>query len=185
VFHLEPESIGHLRAAAARGYGSLELSDVAVSGDITLDQARERTATWDVNVIRVEEAHGNIRVLSGEPYCHGGCHGVFLDWLYMIKDRKPKLWRKLRSWTVVIGSYKGDVTADRVLLLGSCTAVDGRIRARKVRRINGCPPRHKTLVLGLFLKAGIWNPLIRPELVFDGYVYQGWAILRRFLKGRL
>jgi hypothetical protein len=29
-----------------------------------------------------------MNILVGEPYCIGGCHGVFLDWLYMIKDRK-------------------------------------------------------------------------------------------------
>ncbi len=185
LFHLDPRSIGHLVEAETRGYGSLDLSGFDITGDVTLDEARARTRDWDVNVIRVEKAHEAIRVFSGEPYCQGGCHGVFLDWLYMIKDRKPKLWAKMPPWTAVIGKYKGDITARRLLLLGSCTEVEGKVRARRKIRVRGCPPKHKVLVLSLLLKAGIWNPLIRPGLVFDGYIYQAFAIVRRFLKGRI
>ena len=185
IFGLDPRSIGHLVEAEARGYGSLDPSGIDISGDISLNEVLDRTRTWDVGVIRVDKAHEKMRVLIGEPYCGGGCHGVFLDWLYMIKDRKPKLWARLPAWTVVIGEYKGDVEARRVLLLGTCTKVHGAIKARTIRRVRGCPPKHKTLVLSLFLKARIWNPLIRPELVFDGYVYQAFAIVRRFLKGRI
>jgi hypothetical protein len=182
--NLEPRSIGHLVEAETRGYGSLDPAGIDFGGDVSLAEALVRTRGWDPNVIRVEMAHGNIRVLSGEPYCTGGCHGVFLDWLYMIKDRKPKLWSKLPAWTVVIGEYTGDIEADRLLLIGTCTKINGRVKARTVRRVRGCPPKHKVLVLSLLLKARIWNPLIRPELVFDGYIYQAFAIVRRFLRGR-
>jgi uncharacterized protein (DUF362 family) len=185
LLHLDPRSIGHLAEAERRGYGSLDPARIDVSGDLTLAAAMDRTKDWDVHPIRVEESQDRMKVLSGEPYCSGGCHGVFLDWLYMIKDRKPKLWTRLPRWTVVIGEYKGDVEARRVLLLGSCTKVVGTIKARTIRRIRGCPPKHKALVLSLFLKARIWNPLIRPELVFDGYIYQAFALVRRFLKGRI
>jgi hypothetical protein len=41
----------------------------------------------------------------------------------MIKDRKPKLWKKLPEWTVVIGKYKGDVTAKRVMIIGTCSEI--------------------------------------------------------------
>ncbi len=185
LLHLDPRSIGHLVEAEKRGYGSLDPEGIDVSGDVTLAAAMERTKDWDVHPIRVEASQDRMTVLSGEPYCCGGCHGLFLDWLYMIKDRKPKLWTRLPRWTVVIGEYKGDVEARRVLLLGSCTKIDGTLKARTIRRVRGCPPKHKTLVLSLFLKARIWNPLIRPELVFDGYVYQAFALVRRFLKGRI
>jgi hypothetical protein len=41
-----------------------------------------------------------------------------------------------------VGYYKLRKARD---LLGSCTKVDGRLRARHKRRIRGCPPNHKTL----------------------------------------
>jgi hypothetical protein len=185
IFHLDPKSIGHLALASARGYGSLELGDIDVTGDISLAEIRQKTEGWDTGYIRVDDVDCNIKVISGEPYCGGGCHGVFLDWLYMIKDRKPKLWKNLPRWTVVIGKYKGDVTVDKLLLLGTCTEIQGRVKAKKIRRIKGCPPKHKTLVLLLFLKAGILNPLFRLDLIYDGYVCLFFSWMRRLIKGRL
>ncbi len=185
IFHLDPKSIRHLALASARGYGSLELGDIDISGDISLADIQRTTEGWETGCIRVDEVDCNIKVISGEPYCRGGCHGVFLDWLYMIKDRKPKLWTNLPRWTVVIGKYRGDVTADRLLVVGSCTEIQGRLKAKKIRRIKGCPPKHKTLVLLLFLKAGILNPLFRPDLIYDAYVCLFFSWMRRLIKGRL
>jgi uncharacterized protein (DUF362 family) len=184
IFHLDPEKVGHLACARARGYGSLDLGDIEIGGDISLEELRERTKTWDTGFIRAEEVDCNIKILSGEPYCTGGCHGVFLDWLYMIKDRKPALWTKLPSWTAVIGEYKGDVAAERLLLIGACTKIDGRVSAKKKRRIRGCPPKHKTLVLLLLLKAGIINPLFRLDLIIDAYPFLFWTWFKRLVKGR-
>jgi hypothetical protein len=103
----------------------------------------------------------------------------------MIKDRKPELWQNLPSWTAVIGKYKGDVAADRVLLIGSCTQVEGTMSARIKRKVGGCPPKHKSLVLLLFLKAGIINPLFRLDLIIDAYpfLFLSWA--KRLITGRL
>jgi uncharacterized protein (DUF362 family) len=184
IFHLDPQKIGHLAAARDRGYGSLDPGDIEISGDISLEEVRERTKDFETGYIRAEEVDCGIKILSGEPYCTGGCHGVFLDWLYMIKDRKPALWNRLPPWTAVIGKYKGDVTADRLLLIGRCTEVDGKITARKKRRIKGCPPKHKTLVLLLFLKAGILNPLFRLDLIIDAYPFLFLTWVRRLVRGR-
>ena len=185
IFHLDPRAIGHLAKAEARGYGSLDLAGIDVAGDITLDEVRERTKGWETGFKRVDEMDGNIKAVCGEPYCTGGCHGVFLDWLYMFKDRKPALWPKLPRWTAVMGEYKGDVKADRVLLVGKCTKVLGKLEARRVVRIGGCPPKHKDLVLWLFLRAGILNPLFRVDLIYDAYVCLFFSWIRRIARGRL
>jgi len=184
IFHLDPRQVGHLAAAEKRGYGSLNLADIDLSGDISLEEIRARTRTWPTGFIRADEVDCAVRVLSGEPYCTGGCHGVFLDWLYMIKDRKPKLWLNLPPWTAVIGKYKGDVVADRLLIIGQCTKIEGKVSARRKRKIGGCPPKHKTLVLLLFLKAGILNPLFRLDLIIDAYPFLFLSWLKRFITGR-
>ncbi len=185
IFHLDPQKIGHLAAARDRGYGSLDLDDIDISGDISIEEVRERTKNFETGFIRAEDVDCGIKILSGEPYCTGGCHGVFLDWLYMIKDRKPALWNRLPVWTAVIGKYKGDVAAKRLLLIGACTEVEGKITARKKRQIRGCPPKHKTLVLLLFLKAGILNPLFRLDLIIDAYPFLFLCWIRRLVRGRL
>lgn len=184
IFHLDPHRIPHLRIAHERGYGPLDLSAIDIGGDISLPSLQEKTRDWKTGFIRVDEVDCGIEVLAGEPYCTGGCHGVFLDWLYMIKDRKPKLWKNLPSWTVVIGKFSGDVRADRVLILGTCSKVNGRIEAKKIRRIKGCPPKHKDLVLWMLLKTGIINPMFRMDLIMDAYPYLFFCWIRRLLKGR-
>lgn len=56
--------------------------------------------------------------------------------------------------------------------------------ARHRRRIRGCPPKRKTLVLLFFLKAGIINPLFRLDLIIDAYPFLYLTWLKRFFSGR-
>ena len=100
ILHLDPEKIDHLRLAQQRGYGPLRLDEIEITGDISLEELRQKTKDWDLALVRVDKLDCGIKTIVGEPYCSGGCQGVFLDWLYMAKDRKPKLWKKLPAWTV-------------------------------------------------------------------------------------
>jgi uncharacterized protein (DUF362 family) len=185
ILGLDPKNINHIRLAHERGYGPLDLDQIEVSGNISLPELQERTRDWENGYIRVDRVDCNVKVLTGEPYCTGGCHGVFLDWLYMIKDRKPKLWKKLPPWTVVIGKYPGDVEAKKLMVIGTCSEIQGKVRAKRYRKIKGCPPKHKSLVLWFFLKTGIINPLFRLDLIYDAYVCLFFSWWRRLLKGRL
>jgi uncharacterized protein (DUF362 family) len=185
ILHLDPHNIKHLRIAHERGYGPLHLDEIEIVGDISLEEVRQKTEDWDLGLVKINEVDCNIKTIIGEPYCTGGCHGVFLDWLYMIKDRKPKLWKNLPSWTTLIGKYEGHVSAERLMIIGTCSKVDGKVSARKVRRIKGCPPRHKDFILWFFLKAGILNPLFRLDLILDSYFFLFISWCRRLVKGRL
>ena len=185
ILHLDPQHIEHLHLAHERGYGSLNLDEIEIKGDVSLEEIREKTKNWDLGLVKVDKVDCSIKTIIGEPYCPGGCHGIFLDWLYMFKDRKPELWKNLPEWTVVIGKYSGDVSASRLMVIGSCSEIQGKIKARKKRKIRGCPPRHKDLILMFLLKTGILNPLFRLDLIIDAYplVFISWC--KRFIKGRL
>lgn len=185
ILHLDPHNIKHLRIAHERGYGPLRLDEIEIVGDISLEEVRQKTEDWDLGLVKVNEVDCNIKTIIGKPYCTGGCHGVFLDWLYMIKDRKPRLWKNLPSWTTLIGKYEGNVSAERLMIIGTCSQVEGKISARKVRRIKGCPPRHKDFILWFFLRAGILNPLFRLDLILDSYFFLFISWCRRLAKGRL
>jgi uncharacterized protein (DUF362 family) len=185
ILHLNPQKIQHLRLAHERGYGPLSLEDIEIGGDIALEEVQQKTKNLDLGMVRVDEVDCNIRTIIGEPYCVGGCHGIFLDWLYMFKDRKPELWKNMPAWTVVIGQYAGDVSAQRLMVIGTCSGISGQVQARKQRKIKGCPPAHKDLVLQFFFKAGIINPLFRLDMIIDAYFFLFVSWLRRFVKGRL
>jgi uncharacterized protein (DUF362 family) len=184
ILHLDPKSIPHLRIAQERGYGPIDLEDIDITGDISLDEAQHTTKDWDLGLMDIRDLDCGMEVLCGEPFCQGGCHGVVLDWLHMIKDRKPQLWEKLPPWTLVMGQYRGDVSAERIMIIGSCSEIQGKVNARIKRRIKGCPPKHKDLVLWFFLKAGIINPMFRLDLIIDAYPYLFLSWCRRVLKGR-
>lgn len=184
ILHLNPRDLPHLRIARERGYGPLDLESIDITGDISLDELQNKTKEWDLGILDIRNLDCGMEILCGEPFCHGGCHGVVLDWLYMTKDRKPQLWENLPPWTLVMGKYKGDVTADRLMVIGSCSEIQGNVKARVKRRIKGCPPKHKDLVLAFFLKAGIINPMLRLDLILDGYFYFFLSWCRRALKGR-
>ncbi len=185
ILHLDPQKIQHLRLAHERGYGPLSLDDIEIDGDIALEEIQQKTKNLNLGMVRVDEVDCNIRTIIGEPYCLGGCHGIFLDWLYMFKDRKPELWKNMPAWTVVIGQYAGDVSASRLMVVGTCSRIDGTVHAQKRRTIKGCPPKHKDLVLLFFLKAGIINPLFRLDIIIDAYFFLFVSWLRRLVKGRL
>ncbi|MDH4219170.1 MAG: DUF362 domain-containing protein [Candidatus Aminicenantes bacterium] len=75
LFHIDPHKIPHLRLAHERGYGPLELEQIEITGDTSLEKMQERTSDWKTGFIRVDAVDCGIEVLAGEPYCTGGCHG--------------------------------------------------------------------------------------------------------------
>jgi len=185
ILHLDPKKIPYLSIAHKRGYGPLDFNEITIGGDVSLEEIQKTTKTWDLGLKKVDQVDVGMKILCGLPYCTGGCHGVFLDWLYMIKDRKPKLWKKLPEWTVVIGKFKGDVTANRLMKIGSCTDIQGEVKARKRVKIKGCPPKHKDLVLFWFLRGRVINPLLRLDLIIDSYFFLFLSWCKRLLSGRL
>ena len=182
IFGFKPETLEYLIESHRRGYGPLSLAEIDLSGDVSLEELQKRTQGWENGFQPVHELDINFDIRSGEPYCTGGCHGIMLDWLYMIRDRNPELYRNLPRWTVVIGEYQGDVEAERVMLVGSCTRVIGKLKTKKLRKIKGCPPRHKDLILQFFLKAGIRAPLFRFDMIMDSYFWGPISWLKGAIK---
>lgn len=185
ILNLNPRKIPYLNLASQRGYGPLDLKEIGIVGDVSLEEIQKRTKTWDLGLKRVDKLDTGMKILCGLPYCAGGCQGVFLDWLYMIKDRKSKLWKNLPDWTVVIGRYKGDVSAKRLMKIGSCTDIEGRVNARRQVKIKGCPPKHKDLVLFWLLRGKVFNPIFRVDLIIDAYFFLFLSWCKRLLSRRL
>jgi uncharacterized protein (DUF362 family) len=183
---LDPMKIEHIREAVDRGYGPRSFREIRVLGDFPLRRGQAIAKKLDFGFYPVDRfpvRHPcRFNVVSGTPYCTGGCQGIFLDWLHMVKDRKPKLLRRFPSLTVVIGKSPKPVNARRVLLLGDCATASADVRGRRIVRINGCPPTHKRIVWDMMMRFLLIAPLVRPSLVWDGYVryplkkIKGWWV---------
>ncbi|MDZ7721483.1 MAG: DUF362 domain-containing protein [candidate division KSB1 bacterium] len=170
LLNLNPAGIEHIQEAARRGYGPATLNEVRIVGDYPVKKAQSITAGLDLGFRPVDQVESPMTVHSGAPYCTAGCHGIFLDWIYMIKDRKPKLFAKLPALNVIVGKVEKDLQSGRFVLIGDCAKTSRLpVRGRKVW-IRGCPPSHKRIVWDMMVHYLIFNPLVRPSLIVDAYI---------------
>lgn len=173
VLNLDPRSIGHLRAAWRRGYTPTALDEIELSGDFPLTGIQATTRGWDLGFMRVDAFPSPLRIVCGEPYCTGGCQGAFLDWLHMMKDRRPDRIESFPSLTVVIGEVEGPVEGKNILLIGDCAARSPAMDTR-ITRIPGCPPTHRDIILSMWLKHSLLGPFVRADMIWDAYAVYPW-----------
>ncbi|HDQ44931.1 MAG TPA: DUF362 domain-containing protein [bacterium] len=181
LLNLDPLRIDHIREAVDRGYGPARPEQIRILGDYPVERAQAVTSRLDFGYMPVEKFPCNFRIRSGTPYCTGGCQGIFLDWLHMIRDRKPGVLGRFPRIPVLIGKVTDRVEAKRILLVGDCAAASPDLRAGRIVRIPGCPPTHKRIILSMMLRFFLIAPLVRPSLIWDGFVL--YPV--KWLKGRL
>jgi len=181
---LDPANIGHIQEAVRRGYGPSSLEEIEILGDFPLERGQEISRHLDFGFYPVDRFPCRFDIQAGEPYCTGGCQGIFLDWLHMVKDRKPKLLKRFPLLKVIIGRVDEPVKAKKILLVGDCAAASPRLEAGKIHFIKGCPPSHKQIVWDMMVKFFLLAPLVRVSLVIDGFVLyplkkvKGWFFNR-------
>lgn len=182
LLNLDPLKIQHIREAIDRGYGPSSFDEIEIIGDFPVEKAQKITGQLDFGFYPVEQFPCNFKIHSGIPYCIGGCHGIFLDWLHMIKDRKPKRLKRFPHLNVLIGKVNEPIEAKKVLLVGECAKASPRVKAKKVVCINGCPPSHKRIAWDMMIRFFLLAPLVLPSLIIDAYVIyplkkvKGWFI---------
>ena len=181
---LDPFKIAHIQEAISRNLGPATLNEIDVLGNFEVERGIQLSHGLDFGNIPVEQFESNFDIKSGSPLCTGGCHGIFLDWLYMVKDRKPKLMKRFPKIPVIIGKIEESIQSKKVLLIGDCAKESPNIKASRVIKIKGCPPTHKWIVLNMLFHFFLFNPLVRPSLIWDGFVaypfkkIKGWMINR-------
>ena len=170
LLNLDPFKIEHISEAMKRGYGPSSFDEIEILGDFPIQQGQEICKTLDFGFYPVDQFKCNFDIRSGVPYCTGGCQGIFLDWLHMVKDRTPGRLKRFPKITVLIGKVKGPVSANKILLVGDCARASGPLDAKRIRRIKGCPPTHKRIVWDMMVKFLLFAPLVLPSLIIDAYV---------------
>jgi len=176
-----PEEVVHLRMARDRGYGTIDLEEIEVTGDTTIDKARAKTVGIESEYQDIHKVDTPIRFYCGnapkrDRFCHGGCLAAVKGCLGTVDKRKPGAVRKARPGAIVTGIYKGDVLHpnDPVLLVGDCSRVEGRLEAAKVKRLRGCPIGTMQLLFGVPRAFGLPSPAYELRSAF--------LFLRFFLK---
>ncbi len=195
IMGYQPQDVKHLAIAAQRGYGSLNLEDIDLTGDISLTelQARPKGKPHLFQVLR--ELETPIEFYAGyapdtQVICDGGCEGALKGALGTIEKRSPGALHKARKGAIVTGIYHGDVIMPDgpVLLVGDCTRVEGRLTAKKVHHIKGCPLGARDLFIKMPLLFSMPSPMLdkRDAFLFISNSIQKAAnmTLNRFLLRR-
>ncbi len=139
IIGVDPFEVAHIRLPHERGFGPLELSEIEVSGDVTLEAAQSRAANFKVGLIPVDKYFEgtNITAYAGPPpasektdYCWGGCPGAIEEAIEILRKFDAETDTKMPRLHVVFGNYEGDIDwhpGERVVFIGDCAQWSGKL----------------------------------------------------------
>ncbi len=139
IIGVDPRDVAHIRLASERGFGTMDLSKIQISGDVTIDQAKERAKGFQVGLIRVEKYFegSSITAYAGPPpeaehtdYCWGGCPGAIEEAIEILRTYDADCDKKMPRMHVVFGAYDGPIDAkpgEKVVFIGDCAQWKGKV----------------------------------------------------------
>jgi len=143
IVGLDPKEVDHISITAGRGYGPIELNQIEITGDVSLEDAQNRAASLRLTLERIEEIFNNKSNLTtyvGPPpdtydYCWGGCPGSLFEAIQIIDSFQPDVYHQVKPMHMVIGAYQGEIHAkpgERVLFFGDCATWKGQVDGKPV-----------------------------------------------------
>jgi len=162
ILGLDPASIPHLKLAAERGFGPLDLAEIDLITEEPLDRLATRVRGFGVSgLMRVDHfgAHFEqttgvpfpLQIVAGEPYDVPGSCGILLDWLFTAFD-EPGRRDAMKRWpaaSVFVGSVEVDPEHDLVYLVGDRAIASFRARSAGWSTRFRMPPKLWRLVRGV------------------------------------
>ena len=145
IIGVDPSTVDHIRLAAERGFGTMDLADIEVTGDVTLAQAKAKAKGFKVGLIRVEKYFegSKITAYAGAPpesertdYCWGGCPGAIEEAIEILRLYDKECDAKMPRMHVVFGAYEGPIDArpgEKVIFIGDCATWKGTINDKLVQ----------------------------------------------------
>jgi uncharacterized protein (DUF362 family) len=141
---VSPKDLAHLVICSERGLGPMDLSDIEVEGDISLDEIRAKTKDFQFCLERVDKyfKHGGRLTCTvgsfperhSADYCWGGCPGALQEAVHIFRGFDPRVEDKMQKIRYVVGKVKDlDLKKDeKVIFAGDCTQWEGEIGGRPV-----------------------------------------------------
>jgi uncharacterized protein (DUF362 family) len=139
IIGVDPATVDHIRMTSERGFGPMDLGAIEISGDVALEEAKQRADGFKVGLIRVEKYFegSKITAYAGPPpepehtdYCWGGCPGAIEEAIEILRLYDAQCDDKMPRMHVVFGAYDGPIDAkpgEKVVFMGDCATWDGKI----------------------------------------------------------
>jgi uncharacterized protein (DUF362 family) len=143
IIGVDPLSVPHIRLAHQRGFGPVDLSEIDIEGDLSLEEAKARARGFRVGLVPVDEYFKgtNIRAYGGRPpsdtvdYCWGGCPGALEEAIEIMRLYDGRTDQKMPTTHIVFGAYDKPIDAkpgERIVFLGDCATYKGTIAGKPV-----------------------------------------------------
>ncbi len=144
IIGVDPMEVEHIRLAYERGFGPVDIDDITLSGDVSLDDAMRAAEGFKSGLIRVEDyfKDTNIRAYGGRPpsdeidYCWGGCPGALQESIEILRVFDKATDDKMPPVHIIFGKYEGEIDArpgEKVVFIGDCAQFEGRIAGEPVK----------------------------------------------------
>jgi uncharacterized protein (DUF362 family) len=145
MVHVKPKDLIHLRYAAERGFGPMDLNEIDLSGDFPLDKVREKTRNFQFCMEHIERYFGeesNLRCKVGAfpeahstDYCWGGCPGSLQEAMHIFRAFYPNVEKDMGKILYVVGKMDCPLDlreGEKVIFAGNCTSWKGKIDGKDV-----------------------------------------------------
>jgi len=144
IIGVDPMSVEHIRLAAERGFGTTDLANIEITGDVTFEEAKAKAKGFMVGLVRVEKYFegSHITAYSGPPpepertdYCWGGCPGAIEEAIEILRLYDKHCDEKMPRLHVVFGAYEGPIDAkpgEKVVFIGDCATWKGELHGKLV-----------------------------------------------------
>lgn len=144
IIGIDPREVPHIRMAHERGFGPIDLDEIDIIGDVTLEEAKKRAEGFRVGLVRVEEYFQgtNIKAYAGpypggegDDYCWGGCPGALEEAIEILRVFDQETDAKMPRLHIVFGNYQGEIEAgpdEKIIFIGDCAVYHGKIAGRQV-----------------------------------------------------
>ena len=145
IIGVAARDVEHIRLAEERGFGTTDLAEIKLSGDVTLDEARKRAKGFEVGLVRVEKYFEGtaITAYAGPPpdsertdYCWGGCPGAIEEAIEILRVFDQGCDARMKRLHVVFGAYEGPIDAkpgEKVVFIGDCATWEGPLDGKLVQ----------------------------------------------------
>ena len=150
MVNVQPKDLTHLEYAARRGFGPMDLGQIEIDGDVSLEDIQHRNRDFQFCLERVDDyfaENSNLRCTVGKfpenhspDYCWGGCPGAVQEAMHIFRGFDPDVDRRMGKIHYVVGQVEGplDLEPDeKVIFAGDCTCWEGKIDGRPVK-IDSC-----------------------------------------------
>jgi uncharacterized protein (DUF362 family) len=144
IIGVDPATVEHIKLSADRGFGPIDLREITISGDVSLDDAKKRAKGFEVGLIRVEKYFEGtaITAYAGPPpeaehtdYCWGGCPGAIEEAIEILRVFDKQCDARMKRLHVVFGAYRGPIDAkpgEKVIFIGDCANWEGKLDGKLI-----------------------------------------------------